>query len=269
MMKPIVVIKLGGASLQNPTTLNELTGLVQGYQNQFSVVLVHGGGPAINKELTARGIEWKFINGQRQTTPEMMGVIDEVLSIQVNVQIVNTLKSADLNAVGMSGAKEQILFCKHSLPELMQVGSITHVNTEKILNAISSTPTQIPVIAPIGVNESGEKFNINADWAATQIAIALKAEKLMFLTDQDGILDENKKLIQAAAPNVIYGMIETGVISGGMQTKVLAMISAIEAGVGHVHVLNAGKARQLLQKNQTGTLLENNSQSGDSHEHSI
>lgn len=268
MMKPIVVIKLGGASLQNPTTLKELASLVQSYQHRYAVVLVHGGGPAINQALIDKGIEWKFINGQRQTTPEMMGVINEVLSIQVNVQIVNTLKSADLNAIGMSGAKDQILICKHSLPELMQVGSITQVKTEKIITALSQSPAQIPVIAPIGVNEEGEKFNINADWAATQIAIALKAEKLVFLTDQDGILDENKKLVQSVFPKDINDMIQTGVISGGMQTKVLAMVSAIEAGVGHVHVLNAGKASQLLQKDHVGTLLEN-PQLGVSHEHNI
>lgn len=266
MMKPRIVIKLGGSSLQNPETLKELAGLMNGYQKKFSVVLVHGGGPAINQELIARGIEWKFINGQRQTTPQMMGVIDEVLATQVNGRIVQSLKDAGFDAIGLSGARDQILFCKHACPELMQVGAITHVNTEPIENILVPWKLQIPVIAPIGVNAEGEKFNINADWAATQIAIALQAKKLMFLTDQDGILGEKKKLLKSATPEIIHKMIESGVISGGMQTKVLAMITALDAGVRHVHVLNAGNASQVLQQNIIGTLLKNPKPKGELHD---
>lgn len=266
MMKQKIVIKLGGSSLQNQATLKELAGLIEGYQKKFSVVLVHGGGPAINQELIARGIEWKFINGQRQTTPEMMSVIDEVLATQVNGRIVTSLKEYGFYATGLSGARDHILFCKHADPELMQVGAITHVNTEKIEDLIAQMPSQIPVIAPIGTNAEGEKFNINADWAATQIAIALKARKLIFLTDQDGILGEKKRLLRSATPIVIHKMIQSGVIYGGMQTKVLAMISAIDAGVKHVHVLNAGSASQVLQQSKMGTLLKNPRPKGEVRE---
>ena len=266
-MKQKIVIKLGGSSLENPATLKELAQLIEGYQKKFDVVLVHGGGPAINQELLARGIEWKFINGQRQTTPEMMGVIDEVLATKVNGRIVETLKDAGLSVVGLSGARDQILFCKHADPELMQVGAITHVNTDKIEDCLAQLKPAIPVVAPIGISENGEeKFNINADWAATQIAIALQAKKLIFLTDQNGILGEKQKLLRTATPVIIHKMIDDGIISGGMRTKVLAMISALDAGVRHVHVLNASVASHVLSQTKMGTLLKNSKPKGELHE---
>ena len=124
-MKPIVVIKLGGSSLGNPETVEQLASLVKGYQKRrYRVVVVHGGGPAINAELTKRNITWQFINGQRQTTPEMMKVIDEVLTKQVNGQLVENLKLQGVTAVGLSGADAEILFCTQATIELMRVGQV-------------------------------------------------------------------------------------------------------------------------------------------------
>lgn len=258
MMKKKIVVKLGGASLQNENTMTQLTSLLQGLRKNYNVVLVHGGGPAINEELTKRGITWKFINGLRQTTPEMMAVIDEVLAQKVNSEIVTQLNKAEVEALGLSGAKDQILFCVPSDAELMQVGSVEKVNTESIENVLAAE--KIPVVAPIGYGSQSEKYNINADWAAAKIAMELKADALIFLTDQDGILDADKKLIRQTTPLEISQLIDGGVISGGMMTKVRTMISALENDVKQVRVINANKASQLLLEGCLGTVLltENN-----------
>lgn len=253
-MKQRIVIKLGGSSLQNPSTLKELAALVQGYQKKhYDVILVHGGGPAINQKLTERGIEWKFIDGQRQTTLEMIDVIEEVLAKDVNSMVVESLKDVGVKATGLSGAKDRILFCTQSNPELMQVGKVEFVDVTAIESSLLMN--SVPVIAPIGIGEKNEKYNINADWAATQVAVALKAKKLIFLTDQEGILNQEKRLIQRITPEIITQMIEQGVISGGMCAKVNSMTTALKSGVQHVQVLHAKNASQLLNKDKTGTVL--------------
>jgi acetylglutamate kinase len=249
-----ILIKLGGSSLQNAKTLKQLVLLIQGLHEQGKqVVVVHGGGLAINQELTARGINWQFINGQRQTTPEMMSVIEEVLAVKVNSSLVDILTAAGVVAYGHSGAHQQTLVCTEANAELMQVGKIETVNTEAI-EAILDLGA-VPVIAPIGVGLSQEKYNINADWAATKLAMALQVEKLIFLTDQNGILNEKSELVKVATPSLLNKMIESEVITGGMYTKVLTMIEALKSGVGSVQVLNAANASDLLLKTTMGTLL--------------
>lgn len=253
-MKQRVVIKLGGASLDNPATLYELAIAAHGFRKRnYDVVLVHGGGPAINAKLVERGIQWKFINGQRQTTPEMMDVIEEVLGKDVNSKIVGSLSEVGLPSEGLSGARDRILFCKQGDPELMQVGQVEMVDTSPIKKVLKAGG--IPVIAPIGFGERNMKYNVNADWAAAKIAVALSAKKLIFLTDQNGILGESKKLVRTADPQMIDHMIESGVIAGGMRTKVLTMMSALQAGVSQVRVVNATQASQLFATYRIGTAL--------------
>jgi acetylglutamate kinase len=259
-MKPIVVIKLGGSSLQNSDTILQLAALVRGYQKRrYRIVLVHGGGPAINAELSLKNIKWQFINGQRQTTPEMMTVIDDVLAKKVNSALVNELKQSGVAALGLSGADAKILFCSQATPELMCVGKVETVNTAGLKEILNQFGGKVPVVAPIGYgasNASGvEKFNINADWAACQIAVALDAKKLIFLTDQDGILDQHKKIVSRANSFMINHMINEGIIFGGMFTKVKAMMAALNAGVKYVIVLNANIASQALTSDAVGTLL--------------
>lgn len=248
-----VVIKLGGAALQNIETLEKLSLMVKDLILQgMSPVIIHGGGPAINHELTLRGISWKFINGQRQTTPEMMKVIEEVLAIDVNNLIVGELIKFGVHAIGLSGARDQILFCSQIDSELGQVGKVEEIN----LTAIHAHPELIPVIAPIGFGAQGEKYNINADWAAAKLAVAMGAQKLIFLTDQNGILNGEGELIEVATSNLIQQMIDSGVIHGGMFTKVMTMISALDQGIGEVHVMNALLAHQYRQQSLGTRLVE-------------
>jgi acetylglutamate kinase len=255
-MKKNIVIKLGGSSLSNPATLNELAVVVRGYRTRgYNVVVVHGGGPAINEELKSRGITWTFVNGQRRTTPEMIAVIEEVLGSKVNSMVAANLHAAGIPAVGLSGAKDGILFCKKQSEDLGLVGSVEGVDITGIQAVLDAENSPTPVIAPIGFGPNGLRYNVNADWAATKIAIALNAEKLVFLTDQNGILDGSQTLIRMAEPSMIHGLMEEGVISGGMHTKVLAMLTALDLGVQQVRVLNAAKASRVLARARHGTML--------------
>lgn len=255
-MKKISVIKLGGSSLVNTDTLQKLATLVKGCQERGSfVVVVHGGGPAINQELTRLGITWQFIDGQRQTTPEMMDVINQVLFHEVNTLLVESLYRQGVQAQPLSGAAHEILLCSQASKELMQVGKVEVVNLEAILGILAATPGSVPVIAPIGFGTNGQRFNVNADWAATQIAMALKAHELIFLTDQNGILDQEKQLVSQATPQMIEKMISDGVISGGMSTKVRAMMLALSSGLQQIRVLHASAAGELLVNEHVGTLL--------------
>lgn len=254
--KPNIVIKLGGSALQSADTLQQLAVLIRGYQKRrYNVVLVHGGGPAINQELQKQNITWKFINGQRQTTAEMMDVIESVLAGTVNKMLVDSLIENNIQAIGLSGIKDKILFCSKASAELQQVGQVEFVDTSAIEYYLSRFGLRVPVIAPVGIGLDGQKYNINADWAATQIAIALNAKKMIFLTDQQGILNENKQLVGKANAVMMQQMIKIGTIHGGMLTKVNAMIMALESGIKTVQVLHASYAGFLLEQAHIGTSL--------------
>lgn len=255
-MKQRIVIKLGGSSLHNKETVKELAALIRGYQKRrYHVVLVHGGGPAINEALAKENISWKFIDGQRQTTPQMMTVIDRVLATEVNGTLVENLKAEKVSAVGISGADSKVLFCSAASKELMLVGKVDEVNPQSIKEILNQFGGKVPVIAPIGLGKDHQKYNINADWAAAQIAVALQAKKLIFLTDQDGILNEQKKLVPLADAVMIDEMISTGIISGGMSTKVKAMLTALNSGISQVRVLHASFSSLLLTAEKIGTVL--------------
>ena len=160
-MKQKIVIKLGGSSLHMASTLSELADLIRGYRKRrYDVVLVHGGGPAINQELTNRGINWKFIDGQRQTTPEMIDVIDKVLGQDINGMLVSNLRKAHIPAIGLSGASDRILFCTqacnivHSLincmrPDFSAIGMKSPGGTNPRCGCIQRIRASIPVICPV------------------------------------------------------------------------------------------------------------------------
>lgn len=248
-----VVIKLGGASLSESAVLEKLASLVKGYrESNIQVVIVHGGGPAINQELTNKGITWEFVNGQRKTTPEMMTVIEDVLAHQVNQYIVSSLQNQKITAVGLSGASG-LLECRVFNSELGLVGEVTQCHLGVVEKALDQH--LIPVIAPIGFDHDGRKFNINADWAASQIAATLNADKLIFLTDQLGILDADKKVCPTVTVADIENMINHGVIAGGMLTKTKAMMSAKNKGVAKVQISAAAHAPDLLTNDAAGTNL--------------
>lgn len=246
-----VVIKLGGASLQDPQVIDIFAQALIDYKKYgYEVIVVHGGGPAINEELTRRQIKWNFHQGLRVTTPEMIDVIEEVLQDKVNSSVVKSLAVYGIEAQGLGGYRDLILLCRQASPELGLVGNVLQVNTEKIVGLL---PKAIPVISTIGYGEHGEKYNINADWAASQIASALKAKYLIFLTDQFGILDHTKRLLPTTSISGLHSLITEEVVTGGMLTKTQSIISAIDNGVEAVRVMNGKDSRRGLWSDQIGT----------------
>ncbi len=241
-----ILVKLGGAALQSAELVDSICEDLHHIRSVgVNVVLVHGGGPLINQELTARGIQWQFIDGQRVTTPEMMEVIEMVLCGLVNRRFVRALNKAGVRAVGMSGSDAGTLTCRQASAQLGQVGQINKVDTTIIHSILKDG---IPVIAPIGVGSEGEAFNINADWAASMIAQALGIRKVLFLTDQDGILDRDSKLIQEIDAAELENLIDTGVVTGGMLAKTQTVLAALRNGVSDVHIASARRPHALIEE---------------------
>jgi len=249
MKKPRVLIKLGGAALVDDSVLDTISEALLTYRHEgVEVILVHGGGPAINAELTRRGISWKFLNGQRVTTPEMMCVIESTLCGSVNRQLVRHLGSKGLPTVGFSGVDNHTLMCKPVSMELGLVGAVQVVNCDWIEELLATTAEPIPVIAPIGIGVNGEAYNINADWAASYLAAALGVQHLIFLTDQMGILNSTGQLIPAMNQFELQLLVDRQIVTGGMLTKTNAILYALKNGVRTVRVMN-GKDAVLGRKN--------------------
>lgn len=248
-----ILIKLGGAALQDVTLVESICeDLALIRQVGISLVIVHGGGPLINQELTTHGISWEFIDGQRVTTDPMMDIVEMVLCGQVNRRIVRTLNAAGVPAAGLSGTDGEMLACKRMDEKLGRVGEIEKVNIGTI-QAILRTQDDssrgfIPVIAPVGVDRDGKAFNVNADWAASRIAQSLSIRKILYLTDQEGILDVEGKLISELDAGELEMLIETGVVKGGMLAKTRTILSALTAGVQDVHILNARRPHGLVEE---------------------
>lgn len=240
-----LLIKLGGAALQEAERIEQICEDIYFIRSVgVKVVVVHGGGPSINAELKARGISWDFIDGQRVTTPEMMEVIEMVLCGLVNRRIVRNLNKSGVRSVGMSGSDASTLLCQPAGAKLGQVGLIQNVDVTLIHSMLNSDT--IPVIAPVGVGNQGEAFNINADWAASRIAQALGIRKVLFLTDQDGVLDKKGALLSELDAAELENLIETQVVTGGMLAKCQTVVHALRNGVEEVHIINAKKSHALV-----------------------
>jgi len=167
--------------------------------------------------------------------------------------LVEDLNAARIPAVGFSGAESETLYCEAANPALGLVGNIVNVNTLWIERLLAAIGAVVPVIAPIGIGSLGEKYNINADWAASRLASSLQAEKLIFLTDQEGILDPNGNLISSANPSFLNELVENSIVTGGMLTKVLTVLEALKKGVPQVRVMSGKEAETGLWSDGVGT----------------
>ncbi len=254
-----VVIKYGGAAMLS-TELSEkiMQDITLLKYVGMNPIVVHGGGGDINKMLKLYDIEPEFHNGLRVTDSQTMDVVQMVLMGKINKDIVSHLGIAGAKAIGLCGKDAGLIKAEKMLADdgydLGHVGRITEINT-KLLNTLAMDE-YIPVIAPIGVGENGESFNINADTVAGDIAAALSAEKLMFLTDIDGIRSDPSDpstLVYEISIDEIYGYINKGVISGGMLPKVEGCIKAIKSGVKRTHILNGTIPHPILLEIFTDT----------------
>jgi len=241
-----VVIKYGGNAMINEQLKNwvmeDITLLKYIGVNP---IVVHGGGPDITSFLKQLNIDSQFINGLRVTDEKTIEVAQMVLVGKTNKELVALLNQKGGKAIGICGIDGNLIFAKKHYEDVNgekidigQVGDVISINA-KVLEMLAKDEF-IPVVAPIGVGENGESYNINADTVAAEIAKAIKAEKLMFMTDVEGLkIDKNsEEIISAISANEVIGMIKSGQIDGGMIPKVLGCIDALESGVGRTHILD-------------------------------
>ncbi len=243
-----VVIKYGGAA-QTQAVLKQkfARDIALMFLVGIKVVIVHGGGKKINTILEKLNIETEFIDGQRVTSAENMEVVEMVLSGLVNKEITTLLNHNKAKAIGLSGKDASFMKAKAKDSQRFgYTGSITSIDSSVIEKLMDDK--FIPVIAPIAagddINHPG--YNINADLAASQIAIALKAEKIVFMTDTTGVLDKEMQLISTLKEDAIAPLIQDGTISGGMIPKVDACLESINQGVEKAHIIDGRVEHSLL-----------------------
>ena len=248
-----ILIKLSGAALENKNLVKKLCEDISLIRAAgIKIVLVHGGGHSIDKALTMHKLSWCFYEGQRVTTTEMIDVIEMVLCGHVNRTIVRSLNTFGVSAVGLSGSDNHMLHCSRMSPQLGEVGQIDKIDVTMIQRCLNDQSQRlqghIPVIAPIGVDKAGNALNVNADWAACQLAIALKVDKLVYLTDQIGIYNKTGKLFSTLSKKQLVALKENKTVTDGMLTKVNTILSALDCGIDNIHILNAKKPHVLIEE---------------------
>ena len=220
----------------------------------MNVVVVHGGGPQIENLLTRVGKKGEFIQGMRVTDAETMEIVEMVLGGQVNKDVVNLINQAGGKAVGLTGKdsgmvreKKLLLHNRDNYEDLIDIGMVGDITAiDPSLISHLQAGAFIPVIAPIGVGENGETYNINADVVAGKIAEVLKAEKLALLTSPPGVLDKDGKVVTDVTPAQIDAMVADGTLFGGMLPKIHSALDAARNGVKSVHILDGRVEHALL-----------------------
>ena len=264
-----LVIKYGGNAMTDPhlkecfardVVLLKLVG--------FNPVVVHGGGPQIENMLSRVGKKGEFVQGMRVTDAETMELVEMVLGGQVNKEIVSLINQAGGKAVGLTGKDSNFIRAKKlkmenkdnpgDLIDIGQVGDITQIDPSLI--SFLDKGDFIPVIAPIGVGEDGESYNINADVVAGKLAEILKAEKLVLLTNTPGVLDKAGNLLTGLTPRDIDDLVADGTLSGGMLPKIGSALDAARNGVKSVHIIDGRVEHclllEILTDHGVGTMIK-------------
>lgn len=255
-----VVIKYGGHAMVDPVLKESvIMDVLLLHSVGIRPVLVHGGGPEINAMLKKMGIESQFVRGLRVTDAQTMEIAQMVLLGKLNTEMVSLLNRFGGKSVGLSGKDAQLLVATKKpmqMPnsqgqmeevDLGCVGEIQSVNPDILETLLGQG--YIPVISPVASGEGGETYNVNADTAAGKIAEALKADKLLLLTDVSGILrdlSDKDSLISTISRAEVDQLVEQGILSGGMLPKVECAVSALESGVGSVHILDGRLSHAIL-----------------------
>ena len=257
-----IVIKYGGAAqTSDELKMQFAQDIVLLHYVGLKPIIVHGGGKTITDLLSQLGLGTEFIDGQRVTTKDVMRVVEMVLSGEINKEIVSLLNTQGAKAIGISGKDGNFLDARpKNFEKFGYTGVIEHVNTELVYNIIDDG--FVPVIAPIaGSSSIGHPgFNINADLAASKIAVALKANKVLFLTDTAGVLDKNGQLLTGLTVERTKELKANKTIYGGMVPKVDACIEALNGGVSRAHIIDGRVEHSLLleilKSSGVGTYIE-------------
>jgi acetylglutamate kinase len=254
-----VVIKYGGhAMVDDGLKRNFALDVILMKYIGINPVIIHGGGPQINRFLEKMQITSNYIQGMRVTDGETMDVVEMVLVGKVNKEIVGLINHCGGKAVGLSGRDGDLVQASKlklqirpddparppELIDLGRVGQVTHVNPD-ILRTLDARDF-IPVIAPVGVGDDGQAYNINADLVAAAIASELKAVKLILLTDVEGVKDKTGSLLSTIRKDDAEGLIESGVVSGGMIPKVRCCVAALDKGVAKTHIVDGRREHAIL-----------------------
>lgn len=264
-----IVVKYGGNAMTGSGTDDFSQDIVLMKQTGIDPLVVHGGGPQIGAMLKKLDIQSRFIDGLRVTDQAAVEVVEMVLTGSINKQIVTSINAAGGRAVGLSGKDGNLVIARklelektgangeRVVEDLGFVGEPQNVNPEVLYTMMKSEI--IPVIAPIGVSPKGETYNINADTVAGAVAGAVKAERLILLTDVEGVLDQDKKLISRLTASEARALIANGTISGGMIPKIRTAIDAVESGVNAAVILDGRIPHVLLlelfTEHGAGTLI--------------
>jgi acetylglutamate kinase len=241
-----VLVKLGGALLDDPALRSALASQIAGARGSgIEIVVVHGGGKQMTRYLADRGIESRFVNGLRVTTPETVDAVLKVFAGTVNHELVAGLNRAGALAVGLSGIDAFLVEARQMDPELGAVGRVTRSNPA-LLHLLTAAG-YLPVVACVAGGRSGEIYNVNADQMAVACASAFGAQQLIFLTDVQGVIDAGGQVRRLLTARESEQLIRTGVATGGMQAKLEAAMEALRGGVEQVRIA-PGSAERVLDR---------------------
>ena len=239
-----IVIKCGGKVLLDPILLDGMIGDIAILKKLgLTPILVHGGGLGIKKKLDELNIESKFIMGLRVTDKKMIKIVEEVM-IEFNKEIIKALEKKSCKAKPITIKENNIIYVEQESKELGYVGKPTKVNTNLLNNIIQKD--FIPIVTPMGLDQKGQAFNINADTAAGALARSLKSRRLLLATDVEGVLDKNEKLISEIGSYEAEKLINNQTIHGGMIPKIKTCINAVNNGVRGVAIIDGRRPHSIL-----------------------
>ena len=253
----LIVIKYGGNVLIDRNIFdNFITDINILNQLGLSVVVVHGGGPRIKRELDKSNIQSNFIRGLRVTDKKIIGIVEKVL-IDFNIDIVNSLEKKGSKAVSIHSKNKNVIEVISESPELGFVGVPTRINTDILLNIIKEK--KIPIISPLGLRNDNQTHNINGDTAAMAVAKSLRSRRLLLMTNVNGVLDKENKLIEEISSSEVLEMIKDETITEGMIPKIKACLDAVNNGVKAVGIINGTKKHsclwEIFSDKGSGTLI--------------
>ena len=255
--KEKIVIKYGGNVLIDRNVFNNFISDINVLNKLgLSIIVVHGGGPRIKRELDKKKIVSKFINGLRVTNKDIIDTVEKVL-VDFNIDIVRSLKNLGCEAISFHTKSENIIEVEPEKKELGFVGIPKKINIDLIENILSEN--KIPIISPLGLDKNKQTFNINGDTAASAIAKKIKSRRLILMTNVEGVYDDRKNLISEIKPEDLENLIKWKIVEGGMIPKIANCVDAVENGVKGVVILDGRKPHSILHEifsdTGSGTLI--------------
>ena len=242
----LIVIKYGGNVLIDRKIFNNFIEDISILNKLgLSIIVVHGGGPRIERELKKENIQTKFINGLRVTDEKVIKIVERVL-IDFNNDIVSSLKKKGSKAISINSKINNVINVIPDKQELGFVGVPDKINSDIIKDIISQN--QIPIVAPLGLDKNNQTYNINGDTAASAIAKKLKSRRLLLMTNVEGVYDDRKSLISEIKPYDMENLVNLKIVQGGMLPKIKNCIDAVENGVKGVVILDGRKPRSILKE---------------------